>query len=233
LDHIDLKILTTEINLEDLGQLFPSGINLKYAVKQLIREHLVQLKTFLAIFAPVSGQETKDLQALSPMTEHGIDTEEHLSLNLPPTRCSLLSKNILHENYRSFYKKLDPIPCRHVHPLPLMDNPRDALGQTLFFGTMDLLAGYWQLKLKKSSRCNNSVLTPEGVFEWTRMSLGLMFVRFKWKCMLVNLDDVVVYSSIFENHLIDLSFAITQLLSHNFHLKAKKCIFRDLQVLYC
>ena len=55
------------------------------------------------------------------------------------------------------------------------------------------------------------------------MDIGL--AGLKWQCCLVYIDDVVVFSPIFEQHMTDLAIVFQTLRSANLMLKTAKCQF--------
>ena len=55
--------------------------------------------------------------------------------------------------------------------------------------------------------------------------MDIVLAGLKWQCCLVYLDDIIVYSSTFEQHLSDLRDAFLALADVNFTLKLSKCYF--------
>ncbi|CAF3112988.1 unnamed protein product, partial [Rotaria sp. Silwood2] len=81
-------------------------------------------------------------------------------------------------------------------------------------------------------------VTHKGLFECTVMHFGLtnapatlqplmdiVLAGLKWQCCLVYLDDIIVYSSTFEQHLEDLYKVFLALADANLTLKTSKCNF--------
>jgi hypothetical protein len=99
-----------------------------------------------------------------------------------------------------------------------MDDARDALTSSTYFSTIDLSAGYWQIPFALKSRPNAAFVTYEGLYEWLRMPMGLTdapatfqrmmdFVlhKLKWKIFMVYLDDIIISSKTFRDHLRDIN----------------------------
>jgi hypothetical protein len=55
--------------------------------------------------------------------------------------------------------------------------------------------------------------------------MDIVLAGFKWQCCLVYLDDIIIYSSTFEQHLQDLHKVLSALADANLTLKASKCNF--------
>ena len=89
-----------------------------------------------------------------------------------------------------------------------------------------------------NSKDLTAFITSDGLFQFKVMPFGLTnapatFQRFmdavlagyKWKNLLVYMDDICVFSSTFEQHLKDLREVFTRLRSANLKLKPSKCHF--------
>ncbi|CAF3093817.1 unnamed protein product, partial [Rotaria sp. Silwood2] len=136
------------------------------------------------------------------------------------------------------YRKLNEITIRDAYPIPRIDDTLDALQHAHFVSTLDLRSGYWQVEMDASSKALTAFVTHKGLFECTVMLFGLTnapatFQRLmnivlsglKWQCCLVCLDDIIVYSSTFEQHLEDLRKVFLALADANLTRKASKCNF--------
>ncbi|CAF3042706.1 unnamed protein product [Rotaria socialis] len=136
------------------------------------------------------------------------------------------------------YRKLNEITVRDAYPIPRIDDTLDELHQSQFFSTLDLRAGYWQLEMDPSSRALTAFVTHKGLFECTVMPFGLtnapatfqrlmdiVLAGLKWQCCLVYIDDIIIYSPTFSQHLQDLRKVFLALADANLTLKASKCHF--------
>ena len=95
-----------------------------------------------------------------------------------------------------------------------MENILVALGEAKYFTFLDLASGYWQIALSEEARPKSAFVTFNGLFEFVRMPFGLCnapatFQRLmqrvlsglEHKCSFVYLDDVLVASKSFADHL--------------------------------
>ncbi len=98
-----------------------------------------------------------------------------------------------------------------------MDEILDALGSAQVFSTLDLAAGYWQLPVHEADSEKTAFVTFRGLFEWVILPFGLCnspacfqcamdlaLVGLQWQNCLVYMDDIIVYSPSFSQHLLDL-----------------------------
>uniref|UniRef100_H3G5E5 Reverse transcriptase domain-containing protein n=1 Tax=Phytophthora ramorum TaxID=164328 RepID=H3G5E5_PHYRM len=72
------------------------------------------------------------------------------------------------------YKALNKITKKDVYPLPRIDETLEALGGALLFTTLDLRAGYWQIRMAAADRDKTAFTTKRGLYRFIRMPFGLM-----------------------------------------------------------
>lgn len=101
------------------------------------------------------------------------------------------------------YRDLNSVTKSDKFPLPRIDDLLDQLGQSQSFSTLDLTAGYWQIKVNEQSKENTTFITHRGLFEFRVMSFGL------------TIDD----------HINHLRQVLSRLRSAGLKLKLMKCHF--------
>ena len=135
-------------------------------------------------------------------------------------------------------RALNRVTVRDMYPLPRMDDILSKLGGSSVFSQIDLKCGYWQLPLDQESQPKTAFVTPDGLYECTRLPMGLhnggaSFQRLmdlalgdlKWTACLVYLDDLVVMGRNFEEHQRRLMALLTALEKANLTLNPEKCVF--------
>ncbi|GFV86131.1 transposon Tf2-9 polyprotein [Trichonephila clavipes] len=139
-----------------------------------------------------------------------------------------------------------PVVLRHekdVYPLPRIDDTLDCLKGAKFFSSMDLRSGYWQIEIDEADREKTAFITPEGLYEFKVMPFGLcnasatfermmdnLLRHFKWTMCLCYLDDIIVFSETFEDHLMRLRLVLKCLQEAGLKLNSKKCLFAAQEV---
>ena len=125
------------------------------------------------------------------------------------------------------YRKLNSCSTRYAFPLPRIEEALEALGQAKYFSTLDLTSGYWQVEVAEHDRHKTAFSTPMGLFEANRMPFGLQnapstFQRLMTCCFgdlnfthfLIYLDDLIIFSKSFDEHLQSLQMVFNRLQEH-------------------
>ncbi|GFX09061.1 retrovirus-related Pol polyprotein from transposon 297 [Trichonephila clavipes] len=141
------------------------------------------------------------------------------------------------------YRKLNSVTKKDVYALPRIDDTLDCLKGAKFFSSMDLRSGYWQIEIDEADREKTAFITPEGLYEFKVMPFGLcnapatfermmdnLLRHFKWTMCLCYLDDIIVFSETFEDHLIRLRLVLKCLQEAGLKLNSKKCLFAAQEV---
>ena len=143
------------------------------------------------------------------------------------------------------YKKLNNITIKDNHPLPNMEQTIQTLGGGYqFFSKLDMKSGFWQIPIKEEDKHKTAFITPNGLYEWNVLAQGLKnsppsFQRIMADVLspcrqfsLVYIDDIVIYSRTFEEHVKHLTQVLSILSNHNFQLNASKCLILYRQIDY-
>ena len=141
------------------------------------------------------------------------------------------------------YRKLNAVTRKDSYPLPRIDDALDALSGSKYFTTLDLQSGYHQVAMDTDSIEKTAFISHAGLYEYNVMSFGLTnapptFQRLMqrvlhgldWKICLVYIDDVIIFSRTFEEHLSRLTAVFDRLREANLKLKPSKCHFANSSV---
>ncbi|XP_047987137.1 uncharacterized protein LOC125226991 [Leguminivora glycinivorella] len=143
------------------------------------------------------------------------------------------------------YRQLNAITTPDVYPLPRIDDLLHNAKRTPFMSTIDLRAGYWQIKVKDEDQAKTSFVTPFGMYLFLRMPFGLrnapatfqrlmdgFRISLSHIKLLVYLDDLIIMSTSFEQHLKDLQDVFARLKEYNLTANREKCNFCVAKIKY-
>ena len=71
------------------------------------------------------------------------------------------------------YRELNKLTLKNKYPLPRIDDLFDQLSGAKVFSQMDLMMGFYQLRVAKDSVPVTAFRTPSGFYEWLVMSFRL------------------------------------------------------------
>ena len=137
------------------------------------------------------------------------------------------------------FRKLNARTVRDAYALPRIDDTIDTLLGAKYFSKLDLRSGYWQVEMEEEDKSKTAFSVGSlGFFECNRMAFGLTnapatFQRLMERCMgelnlkecLIFLDDILIFSVTFEEHIKRLNAVFSRLHEHGLKLKASKCEF--------
>ena len=137
------------------------------------------------------------------------------------------------------FRRLNNRTVKDAYSLPRIEDTIDTFARSKYFSTLDLRSGYWQVGVKEADKHKTAFsVGPLGFFECNRMAFGLTnapatFQRLMergigelhLKECLIYLDDIIIYSKSFEEHLLCLENVFRQLEQHGLKLKCSKCEF--------
>ena len=116
------------------------------------------------------------------------------------------------------YRQLNSVTKLDTFPLPRIDDILDQLGNAKYFTTLDLAAGYWQIRVADDSIEKTAFISHGGLYEFRVMPFGLtnapgVFQRLMQQVLQglnptdgpsfvsVYIDDVLIFSRSLEDHL--------------------------------
>ncbi len=143
------------------------------------------------------------------------------------------------------YRKLNLKTVSDAQPIPRIQDILDSLSGSKFFTTLDMSKAYHQGYIQEQFRHLTAFTTPWTLYEWLRIPFGLknappQFQRFmnnllgdfKGDIAEPYLDDVLVHSGEFEQHVADVEKVLMRLLKKGVKLRAGKCEFGKGEVRY-
>lgn len=139
------------------------------------------------------------------------------------------------------YRELNKVTTTDAFPLPRMDDIFDRLTGSKIFSTLDLKAGYWQIRLDAASQAKSAFSTPDGHYEYLRLPFGLKNAPAAFSRQMhtllghmrfveIYLDDITVHSKTFAEHVGHLQQVLTTLRRVKLRLNKEKCSFAQTRI---
>ena len=137
------------------------------------------------------------------------------------------------------YRKLNAMTLVDAYPMPRIDDILDQLqvGQARHITTLDLAKGYWQIPVAEEDWPKTAFITSRGLYQFKMMPFGPcgapatfqqmmdQVIRWMHKFASAYLDDLIVFSSTWEDHLSHLRAVLSRLQELGLITKPSKCQF--------
>lgn len=134
---------------------------------------------------------------------------------------------------------------KNKYPLPIIDELLDELKGAAWFTKLDMRSGYHQIRVIPEDIPKTTFKTHHGHWEFKVMPFGLTNAPATFqeamntilgpllrKCVLVFVDDILIYSQSLEEHKQHLAQVFAILEEQQFLLKKSKCTFAQQQLEY-
>jgi hypothetical protein len=138
------------------------------------------------------------------------------------------------------YRKLNNVTKKDAHPIPQIDDMLGTLGEAQWFTTLDLASGYWQVEMEPKDQQKIAFVSKQGIYEFTIMPFGLTNAPATFQRLMntvlngminngvmVYLDDIIIYSKTFEEHLEKLEEVFRRIKVAGLKIKPSKCEFLE------
>uniref|UniRef100_A0A1J3DI19 RNA-directed DNA polymerase n=1 Tax=Noccaea caerulescens TaxID=107243 RepID=A0A1J3DI19_NOCCA len=136
------------------------------------------------------------------------------------------------------YRGLNKVTIKNRYPLPRIDELLDQLQGASWFSKIDLASGYHQIPIAEGDVRKTAFRTRYGHYEFVVMPFGLtnapaafmklmnnVFREYLDKCVIVFIDDILIYSKSKEEHEWHLRVVLNKLREQKLYAKASKCSF--------
>lgn len=136
------------------------------------------------------------------------------------------------------YRRLNNVTIKDATPLPRIDDSLDSLYGASWFSTLDLQSGYWQVPVHPTDRDITAFSTSSGRhYEFNVLPFRLCNIPATFSCLmesilsgltwetcLAYLDDVIVFSRTWADHLHRLKKVFQRIRQGKLKLKPSKCV---------
>uniref|UniRef100_A0A1A8GVS8 Gypsy retrotransposon integrase-like protein 1 n=2 Tax=Nothobranchius korthausae TaxID=1143690 RepID=A0A1A8GVS8_9TELE len=174
------------------------------------------------------------------LIRHGLATPSYSPWSSP---CLVEQKPDGTPRFITDYRKLNAVTISDAYPLPRVDDCVDRVGNSKFVTKLDLLKGYWQVLLTAAAKEASAFVTPDEFLEYTVMPFGMRNAPATFQ-RLINtviadlehchayLDDIVVHTSTWDEHIATLKELFSRLDDANLTINLAKTEFVRATVTY-
>ncbi|KAL5517048.1 hypothetical protein EMCRGX_G002515 [Ephydatia muelleri] len=132
------------------------------------------------------------------------------------------------------YRRLNAVTQVEAYPMPRIDDIIDRLGKARFISTLDLTRGYWQMPVPTEDWAKTAFVTRKGLYQFKMMPFGLngapasfqrltdMLVKGCEEYAAAYLDDIVIFSQTWKEHLGHLKSILKRIGKANLTVKEAK-----------
>ena len=119
----------------------------------------------------------------------------------------------------------------------------DSLAGATYFSTLDLMSGYWQVMMHPADREKTAFITRHSTYEFNVIPFGFcnalaifqqamnnVLRKIKGKFILVYLNDIIIFSKNYEEHLQHLQQVFDCLEEANLKINPEKCHFCNKEI---
>ncbi|CAF1619086.1 unnamed protein product, partial [Adineta ricciae] len=143
------------------------------------------------------------------------------------------------------YKRLNLVTIKDSSPLPNMEETLRRLGTGYrYFSKLDLKSGFYQIPIRDEDKAKTAFVTSFGLFQYNVLPMGLKNSPPTFQKVMtdtlkscrsfssVYLDDIIIFSKSFEEHLAHLERVLIALQAKNLVLNPPKCVFAAQEIDY-
>ena len=143
------------------------------------------------------------------------------------------------------YRALNKLTVHNRYPIPRIDDMLNMLAGARVFSSLDLMQGYYQVRIQDQDCPKTAFKTPFGSYEFRVLPFGLtnapavfqsmmnrIFGPFLGQFVLVYLDDILIFSRSAEEHEAHLAQVLAKLREHKLVARLEKCRFNAASLQY-
>lgn len=143
------------------------------------------------------------------------------------------------------YRKLNAKTIPDRYPIPNIESILDKLGKSNYFSTIDLASGFHQIPVNPKDIPKTAFSVENGKYEFKFMPFGLrnapatfqraldnILRELIGKCCLIYMDDIIVYGTSLQEHIVNLELVLNKLSDNNLKIQLDKCEFLQRSVHY-
>lgn len=144
------------------------------------------------------------------------------------------------------FRELNKLIIPETYPFPTIDDILQKTKGCEYFSSLDINSAFWSIPVRYGDRQKTGFVTQDGHFQWKCLPFGIKVASPIYQRILsgiirkhnlssfcVNyIDDILIFSSSFDEHIRHLRLLFAAIVSEGFRLKFLKCKFACKEVQY-
>ena len=225
-----------------------TGGNAKFQPHVIVLEHDNPIWTNQFRLGHVQDEELEKMaqeQFKAGVIEYATTTKYNSPAMLVPKKGSQFSNATASWRPVIDFRNINKATVKENWPIPRTEQAIDALNQAKFITTLDATSGYWQIPLSEESKAKTAFQTLTQRWQYKCLPMGItnaaptfqknmeiMLAGLLWKSCVVYIDDIIVYSNTFIEHMLHLEEVFRRLKMCNVVIKPAKCKLVRKETLY-
>ncbi|GBC38977.2 retroviral-like aspartic protease 1 [Rhizophagus irregularis DAOM 181602=DAOM 197198] len=221
-----------------------------YGDKKISKTNIVKCNIRLKDETPINQKAYRESTENREIIKREIDKmlkEEIIQESCSPwsSPVVIVNKKTGDKRFCIDFRKINQMTITDAYPLPRIDDLLEKFRVAKWFTTIDLASGYWQIEMKEEDKEKTAFICNQGLYEFNVMPFGLknapaifqrtmnkIFKEYLDKFMNVYIDDIIIYSKNWNEHLQHIKIVLEELRKANMMLKLKKCEWAKKNVEY-
>ncbi|GET55355.1 retroviral-like aspartic protease 1 [Rhizophagus irregularis DAOM 181602=DAOM 197198] len=222
-----------------------------YGDKKISKTNIVKCNIRLKDETPINQKAYRESTENREIIKREIDKmlkEEIIQESCSPwsSPVVIVNKKTGDKRFCIDFRKINQMTITDAYPLPRIDDLLEKFRVAKWFTTIDLASGYyWQIEMEEEDKEKTAFICSQGLYEFNVMPFGLknapaifqrtmnkIFKEYLDKFMNVYIDDIIIYSKNWNEHLQHIKIVLEELRKANMMLKLKKCEWAKRNVEY-
>ncbi|CAM4950259.1 unnamed protein product [Rotaria socialis] len=168
--------------------------------------------------------------------QHTINTGDSLPISSRPYSRTIQQRSDLQNEIHKMLQAHQIRPSNSPWSSPVIIHKKKDGGGRKFYTKLDLKSGYFQIPIHEADKEKTAFITQDGLWEFNVLPQGIMngpptFQRTmhnligygRWDCVIVYLDDILIFSTTFDEHVQHVREILSMLDKANFQVNPDKC----------
>jgi hypothetical protein len=144
------------------------------------------------------------------------------------------------------FRAVNEATVKDKTPLPSHTDMRSQIRGSKFLSKVDIRDAFHMIRIRDEDCHKTAFKTKYGLYEYTVCPFGLsnspatfmrmmnrIFRDLMGECVLFHVDDILIYSETYEQHILDIEKVMERLKKNALHVKLTKCEFAVSELEFC